>query len=91
MIKKSFLNTHLTNYSKRFRSSSLNNHEIVFSLVRQLVHAQFELADSELTNRLWKDVAERGIDINRVINLMYQNSYEEEEMLRLDLDYLQNN
>ena len=48
-----------------------NDRQAIFMLVRELVHAQFELGDQELTNRLWQDVADRKIAIERVINLMY--------------------
>ena len=48
-----------------------NDRQTVFALVRDLVQAQFFVSDQELVNRLWQDVADRDVDINRVINLMY--------------------
>ena len=50
-----------------------------FQLVRDLVHAQFEMGDEELTKRLWQDVADRNIDLDRVINLMYKCSFLEDD------------
>ena len=66
-----------------------NDREVVFNLVRELVYAQFHLSDQELTNRLWQDVADRNIDINRVINLMYCCNFHDsdEEMLDADTKY----
>ncbi len=56
-----------------------NDRQSVFQLVRDLVQAQFELADEELTRRLWQDVADREIDVDRVINLMYTCSFHEDD------------
>ncbi len=42
-----------------------------FQLVRDLVQAKFDRGDEELTKRLWPDAADRDIDLDRVINLMY--------------------
>ncbi len=65
-----------------------NDRQTVFSLTRELVHAQFEIADQELTRRLWQEVAERNLDIDRIINLMYgSTSYDDEAMLMADLAY----
>ena len=66
-----------------------NDRQVVFALARKLVYAQFELGDQELTNRLWQDVLDRQIDIQRVTNLMYGCSFHEEEeaMLEADLAY----
>ncbi len=66
-----------------------NDRQAIFDLTRQLVHAQFELADQELTNRLWEEVIQRNIEIERILNLMYRcTSHEDEnEMLEVDLTY----
>ena len=66
-----------------------NDRQAVFQLVRDLVQAQFDRADEELTNRLWQDVADRKIDLDRVINLMYTCSFHEddEEMTKVDETY----
>ena len=66
-----------------------NDRQAVFQLVRELVQAQFDRADEELTRRLWQDVADRGIDLDRVINLMYTCSFHEDdyEMTKVDETY----
>ena len=66
-----------------------NDRQSIFILVRELVHAQFELGDQELTNRLWQDVVDREIDMERIINLMYGCTFhdDDEAMLEADLAY----
>ena len=66
-----------------------NDRQAVFQLVRDLVKAQFEQGDKELTKRLWQDVADRDIDLDRVINLMYSCSFHDDdnEMTTVDETY----
>ena len=66
-----------------------NDRQAVFQVVRDLVQAQFTRGDEELTKRLWQDVADRKIDLDRVINLMYTCSFHEddEEMTNVDETY----
>ena len=66
-----------------------NDRQAVFQLVRELVQAQFNRGDNELTKRLWQDVADREIDLDRVINLMYTCSFHEDdnEMTKVDETY----
>ena len=66
-----------------------NDRQSIFELVREIVHAQFELGDHELTNRLWQDVADREIDMERIINLIYGCAFHEDDnaMLEADLAY----
>ena len=66
-----------------------NDRQAVFQLVRELVQAQFDRTDQELTKRLWQDVADRKIDLDRVINLMYTCSFHEndEGMTKVDETY----
>ena len=66
-----------------------NDRQAVFQLVRDLVQAQFTRGDEELTKRLWQDVADRKIDLDRVINLMYTCSFHEddEEITNVDETY----
>ena len=68
-----------------------NDRQAVFQLVRDLVKAQFEQGDKELTKRLWQDVADRDIDLDRVINLMYACSFHDDdnEMTIVDETYQQ--
>ena len=45
--------------------------QLVFLLVRQLSAAQFDLANPEMTRRLWQEVAALEIDPERVTALLY--------------------
>ena len=66
-----------------------NDRQAVFQIVRDLVQAQFARGDEELTKRLWQDVVDRKIDLDRVINLMYTCSFHEDddEMTKVDETY----
>ena len=66
-----------------------NDRQAVFQLVRDLVQAQFDRGDEELTKRLWQDVADRNLDLDRVINLMYACSChsDDNEMTEVDETY----
>ena len=61
----------------------------VYSLARDLINAQFNLGNDELSRRLWDEVAALKIDPHRIINLMYRcYLYEDDKsMLEADLDY----
>ncbi len=63
-----------------------DDRQAVFQMVRDLAHAQFELADPELINRLWREVFDRGMDIDRIINLMYGCSFYDNDELMLEVD-----
>ena len=56
----------------RYNSPVKSNRDEYFSCARDLVLAQFQLADQELTQRLWQDVADRNLDVDRIENLMYR-------------------
>ena len=43
-----------------------NDRQTYFSLARELVTAQFVLADHELTRRLWQEVSDRNLDMGRI-------------------------
>ena len=65
-------------FSRPFRPSScatraqgITSRDLYFSCARNLARAQFQLADEELSRRLWEDVAERELDVDRILNLMY--------------------
>ena len=70
-----------------------NDRQTYFEVVRDLVHAQYRLGDEQLTQRLWDDVIERKLDIERVVNLMFTCSmhHNDEAMTRVDEEYCQNN
>ena len=40
-------------------------------MTRALVDAQLKWRDAELSSRLWKDVADRGMDRGRLLHLIY--------------------
>ena len=88
-LKKNFISNcsqvFLANNEARIR----NVRQVVFQLVRDLVQALFILVEEELTRRLWQDVADRDIELDRVINLMYTCSFheDEEEMTKIDETY----
>ena len=42
-----------------------------FDAARRLAQSQFQLADAELSQRLWQDVADRDLDVDRILNLLY--------------------
>ena len=88
-VKKKFI-TNATDVSLVTQEARIrNDRQAVFELVRELVKAQFDRGDEELTKRLWQDVADREIDLDRVINLMYTCSFHEDdnEMTRVDETY----
>ena len=61
-----------------------NDRQSYFTLVRALVHAQFNLEDQELSSRLWQDVADRDLDRGRILHLLYSchDLHDDEEMMR---------
>lgn len=67
-----------------------NDRQTYFKLVRELVQAQFVLADAELGRRLWQEVADRDLDTGRIIQLMYGCWFHnnDDEMRELDDAYL---
>jgi len=72
--------------NKSYRSQA---NEKVFSLARDLINAQFHLANDELSRKLWNEVATLKIDPQRIINLMYRccSNVDNQSMLEADLDY----
>ena len=66
-----------------------NDPQTVFQLVRELVQAQFNRGDEELTKMIWQDVADRDIDLDRLINHMYTYTFHEDdyEMTKVDETY----
>ena len=89
VLKKNYIakssQVHVGTQEARIR----NDRQAVFQLVRDLVQAQFDRGDVELTKRLWQDVADRDIDLDRVINLMYTCSFHDDdyEMTKVDETY----
>ena len=67
-----------------------NDRESYFALVKQLAHAQFSLADQLLASRLWDEIDQRGMDLGRIIHLLYGCSVHDDVALlrRADESYL---
>ena len=63
-----------------------NDRQSYFSIVRDLVLAQFVLGDQELTARLWRDVGDRNLDVGRIVNLLYRCSFHDDDELMRQLD-----
>ena len=90
MVFKKSLKFDSSTVSSRIEESRIiNDRKRVFNLVRQLVQAQMDSTDKELTKKLWKDVTDKGIDLDRVITLMYSCSLHEDdnEMIKVDEIY----
>ncbi|MGC6482203.1 MAG: hypothetical protein ACON4T_01335 [Synechococcus sp.] len=70
----------------RFR----NDRQSYFAITRQLVRAQFELADGELSRRLWQDVADRDLEVGRIVHLLYGCCchQDDDEMVAVDDTFL---
>ena len=67
-----------------------NDRQSYFALARELAPAQFVLADSELSCRLWQDVADRKLDVSRLLHLLYGgwDVEDDEELLEADQQLL---
>ena len=76
----------------RYQSTRDHEQDLYFSSARNLARAQFQLADEELSRRLWQDVAERELDVDRILNLMYGCWFQEdrEAMQEADAAYRAN-
>ena len=74
-----------------YTSPAALEREIYFSSARNLANAQFQLADAELTQRLWQDVSDRDLDVDRLLNLMYGCWFHDDPEAMIDADeaYLQ--
>ena len=55
----------------QYDSPSRQLQQVHFDAARRLAQAQFQLADAELSQRLWQDVADRDLDVDRILNLLY--------------------
>ena len=68
-----------------------NDRQSYVAMTRELVDAQLEWRDAELSSRLWKEVVERGMDRGRLLHLLYrvEAHHDEEAMQNADMAYLQ--
>ena len=85
----SFLQT-LQTRLLRYQTPAQRVQQEYFCCARHLARAQFQLADHELARRLWQDVADRGLDVDRILNLMYGCCFQDEDdsMQETDSRYL---
>tara|TARA_B100000073_G_scaffold330454_1_gene318954 strand:+ start:842 stop:1186 length:345 start_codon:yes stop_codon:yes gene_type:complete len=65
---------------------SRNDRQTYFRIARELVEAQFVLADQELTRRLWQEVSDLNLEMGRIINLLYRCSSHEDESEMVEVD-----
>ncbi len=79
----------VTNENQESQKSS--ERELIYSKVRELIRAQFQLADQELTKRLWQDVADSNFDKDRIIHLMYRCSFHDDDNAMFEADLLYQN
>ena len=68
-----------------------NDRQSYITMTRALVEAQLEWRDAELSSRLWKDVADRGMDRGRLLHLIYrvEAHHDDEALQNADAAYLQ--
>ena len=62
----------------QYDSPSRHVQQTHFDAARRLAQAQFQLADAELSQRLWQNVADRDLDVDRIINLLYSCWFQED-------------
>lgn len=74
----------------RYESAAQRNRQYYFTAACNLARAQFLLGDAELSQRLWQDVADRGLDVERIEQLMYRCWFQDdpEAMAEADAAYL---
>ena len=70
----------------QYDSPSRQLQQAHFDAARRLALAQFQLADAELSQRLWQDVAERELDVDRILNLMYGCWFQEDREAMQEAD-----
>ena len=68
-----------------------NDRQSYIAMTRALVDAQLKWRDAELSSRLWKDVADRGMDRGRLLHLIYSVDahHDDEALQNADTAYLQ--
>jgi len=81
---------HLTPAQPTAECRLRNDRQSYFAITRALVKAQFVLADSVLSQRLWQEVADRDMEVGRILNLLYGSCFQddEDEMTALDDAFL---
>lgn len=87
-LANSFLKTTplLMSVSAAEECRARNDRQSYFAITRELVRAQFELADMELSRRLWQDVADRDLEVGRILHLLYGCGCHQDEAEMVDVD-----
>ena len=70
----------------RYQSSEAAKTKETFDCARQIARAQFQLADDELTRRLWQNVADQGLDVDRILNLLYNCHFQDDRTSLVQAD-----
>ena len=69
-----------------YESPARREQACYISVARDLAHAQFKLADDELCKRLWQNVAERKLNVDRILNLMYGCFFQTDQQAMREVD-----
>ena len=74
----------------RYESPARLEQHAHFDAARNLAQAQFQLGDAELSQRLWQDVADCELDVERIEQLMYSCWFQDDPdaMAEADAAYL---
>ena len=74
----------------RYESLPRPEQQAHFDAACNLARAQFLLGDGELSQRLWQDVADRELDVERIEQLMYGCWFQDDpdSMAEADAAYL---
>ena len=70
----------------RYESTALRDRQAYFSAARNLARAQFLLGDAELSQRWWQDVADQGLDVERIEQLMYGCWFQDDSDAMAEVD-----
>ena len=63
-----------------------NDRQAYLQIARELVSAQFVHGDAELAHRLWADVGERNLDVERLNNLLYGCHFHDDDTAMQEAD-----
>jgi len=68
-----------------------NDRQSYFAMTRALSEAQMDWRDAELSSRLWQEVHDRGMDLGRILHLMFSVDTPQDEaaLQKADMAYLQ--
>ena len=70
----------------RYESPARREQQAHFDAARNLARAQFQLGDAELSQRLWQDVADRELDVERIEQLMYGCWFHDDNEAMIETD-----